>query len=120
MYVDDGLVTGFSTFEIDRVGRFFHDKFTLKDLGEARYFLGLKIACSDQGLYFNQRKYSLDIISDAGLTGAKPATTPFPPGCKLTHAGGTLLDDPALFVAWLNDFYIWVFPVLIWHIACSS
>ncbi|KAL0354232.1 UNVERIFIED_CONTAM: Retrovirus-related Pol polyprotein from transposon RE2 [Sesamum angustifolium] len=44
VYVDDILLTGSSLEEIQAVKCYLHDLFTIKDIGEARYFLGLEIA----------------------------------------------------------------------------
>ncbi|KAL8153810.1 hypothetical protein V2J09_011595 [Rumex salicifolius] len=41
--------------------------FTVKDLGPARYFLGIKISRSPQGIHLNQRKYIVDLLTDVGL-----------------------------------------------------
>ena len=52
---------------IIEVKEFLHQQFTKKDMGYAKFFLGLEIARSEQGIYLNQRKYIMDIINDAGL-----------------------------------------------------
>ncbi|KAK4383718.1 Retrovirus-related Pol polyprotein from transposon RE1 [Sesamum angolense] len=44
LYVDDILVTGPSDSHIIEVKRYLDNIFTIKDLGEAKYFLGLEIA----------------------------------------------------------------------------
>ncbi|KAL2239042.1 UNVERIFIED_CONTAM: Retrovirus-related Pol polyprotein from transposon RE2 [Sesamum indicum] len=94
VYVDDILITGPSIDDIARVKCYLHDLFTIKDLGDARYFLGLEIARSSSGLYIAQTKYTLDIVRDTGLLHAKPASSPFPPGLKLAAASGTLFSNP--------------------------
>ncbi|KAL0438755.1 UNVERIFIED_CONTAM: Retrovirus-related Pol polyprotein from transposon RE2 [Sesamum latifolium] len=68
--------------------------FTIKNLGEARFFLGLQLARSAEGTSVTQTKYILDIIHDTGLTDAKSATTPFPQHVKLSVTGGAVLSDP--------------------------
>ena len=54
------------------------DCFKMKDLGPLKYFLGIEVTRSSAGLFLCQRKYTLDIISEAGLLGAKPNGFPMP------------------------------------------
>ena len=62
----------------------------------AHYFLGIEIARSPTGTFLNQRKYILDILTDAALT-AKPAKFPLPQGLKLSTEVGDLLPHPEAF-----------------------
>ncbi|KAL2225453.1 UNVERIFIED_CONTAM: Retrovirus-related Pol polyprotein from transposon RE1 [Sesamum indicum] len=94
VYVDDILITGPSIAEIAEVKHYLHSLFTIKDLGDARYFLGLEIARSSSGLYIAQTKYVLDIVKDTGLLQAKSASTPFPSGLKLAAGSGPLFSRP--------------------------
>ena len=97
VYVDDLLITGDDAMGILHVKQALHAAYTIKDLGFARYFLGLEISRSKVGSFLNQREYILDILSDAGLTGAKPAKFPLPRGLKLATATGPCLSDPEPF-----------------------
>lgn len=56
----------------------------MKDLAELRYFLGIEFARSEHGILMHQRKYTLEPISEAGLSGAKPSATPIDTNVKLT------------------------------------
>ncbi|KAK6148264.1 hypothetical protein DH2020_019176 [Rehmannia glutinosa] len=68
--------------------------FTIKDLGLAKYFLGLEIARSESGTYLNQRKYILDILKDVGMMDCKPVSTPFPQKSRFTRRARKPLDKP--------------------------
>ncbi|KAL0401838.1 UNVERIFIED_CONTAM: Retrovirus-related Pol polyprotein from transposon RE1 [Sesamum latifolium] len=60
VYVDDILLTGPSMDDLQSVKSYLHDPFTIKDIGDARYFLGLEIARSSNGIYLAQTKYNPD------------------------------------------------------------
>jgi len=87
VYVDDVLITGTDDKEIQKVKDFLDTTFTIKDLGLAKYFLGIEIARCPEGLYLNQRKYAMDIVNDAGLIGSKLVDIPLPKGHKFTAEG---------------------------------
>lgn len=84
IYVDDILLTGSSTKLIDEAKKYLHSQFKVKDLGELKYFLGIEVLRSQHGILMNQRKYTLELISDVGLAGAKPVLTPLEANAKLT------------------------------------
>ncbi|XP_015169426.1 uncharacterized mitochondrial protein AtMg00810-like [Solanum tuberosum] len=79
----------------------------MKDLGELKFFLGIDFSRSSRGILMTQKKYALELISESGLGGAKPAYTPLEMNQKLTsvkydeHADNTgakcddLLKNPA-------------------------
>lgn len=48
----------------------------MKDLGKLKYFLGIEVGRGSEGFMLTQRKYTLDLIAEVGLLGAKPCTTP--------------------------------------------
>ncbi|KAK4407835.1 Retrovirus-related Pol polyprotein from transposon RE1 [Sesamum angolense] len=80
--------------QIVETKRFLDSAFTIKDLGHAKYFLGLEIACSPDGMSITQHKFVRDIIQDAGLISSKPASTPLPLGVKLSTQDTSVLPDP--------------------------
>ena len=49
-----------------------------------RYFLGLEIARNKDGIMVSQRKFALDLISNFGLAGTKPISTPLEVNQKFT------------------------------------
>ncbi|KAL0448171.1 UNVERIFIED_CONTAM: Retrovirus-related Pol polyprotein from transposon RE2 [Sesamum latifolium] len=94
VYVDDILITGPSQSAIQAVKDYLHALFTIKDLGDARYFLGLEIARNPSGTYLAQTKYILDIVKDTKLQHSKSVSTPFPQGLKLSTDCGAKLEHP--------------------------
>lgn len=93
-YVDDLLITGNNKEEIARVKVLLNKQFTIKDLGEARYFLGIEIARSEKGTILHQRKFISDILETTGMTNCKPAPFPLSKGLQLSIDTGELLEDP--------------------------
>ncbi|KAL0433769.1 UNVERIFIED_CONTAM: putative mitochondrial protein [Sesamum latifolium] len=95
VYVDDVLLTGPFEAEIVEVKCFLDSEFTIKNLGPAKYFLGLEIARCAAGTSITQHKYVHDIIKDAGLNTCKPVSTPLPLGVKLSAHDTDPLPDPS-------------------------
>ena len=71
--------------------------FKLKDLGKLKYFIGLEIARSSQGILINQRKFVLDMLKEYGQLGAKPTSVPIEVNHKLKHNDDTLLEDATFY-----------------------
>lgn len=94
VYVDELIITSTSTDLISKVKSFIHHQFKIKDLGQLHYFLGIEVARSTTGLFLNQRKYALELISEAGLTACKPSTVPIDPKHKLALSTAAPLADP--------------------------
>ena len=76
IYVDGILIAGNNMNEINKVKSFLNASFEIKDLGNLKFFLGLEVARTKKGIHICQRKYALDILADASMLNAKPATTP--------------------------------------------
>ncbi|XP_075112628.1 uncharacterized protein LOC107785721 [Nicotiana tabacum] len=69
---------------IDEAKAALYQQFKLKDLGKLMCFLGIEVLRSNHGILLHQMKYSLELISELGLSGAKPALTPLEVNQKLT------------------------------------
>lgn len=78
------LVTGSSLKLIEETKKSLQQAFKMKDLGELKYFLGIEFTRSSEGVLMHQRKYTLELISEVGMTAAKPAGTPIDINVKLT------------------------------------
>lgn len=76
IYVDDIIITGDSLEEMGELKRKLFKKFEMKDLKNLKYFLGIEVLRSKHEIFISQRKYVLDMLTDAGLIDCKPAETP--------------------------------------------
>jgi hypothetical protein len=94
VYVDDLIIAGNTPSVIKRFKLYLSTSFHMKDLGVLKYFLGIEVARNPTGIFLCQRKYALDIISEADLLGAKPAATPLEQNHSLSLADGQLLSNP--------------------------
>jgi hypothetical protein len=88
VYVDDIIITGDDEVEIKCLKTNLSKEFEVKDLGQLKYFLGIEIARSPKGIVLSQRKYVLDLLSETGMLGCRPALTPIDPNHKLCAESG--------------------------------
>ncbi|XP_021596650.1 uncharacterized mitochondrial protein AtMg00810-like [Manihot esculenta] len=94
IYLDDVIISGNSVPTIDQIKSALHCKFTIKDLGHLKYFLGLEIARSASGTLISQRKFISDVLGDTGMLHAKNTSIPLPKGLNLNPSTGDLLSEP--------------------------
>ncbi|XP_072087411.1 uncharacterized protein [Arachis hypogaea] len=97
VYVDDLVLAEDDLSEIQAVKMFLDDKFKIKDLGLLKFFIGMEVARSNAGIALYQRKYALDLITDCGLLGVKPASTPMEYTTSLSKASGSPLPDATIY-----------------------
>ncbi|CAL2259670.1 unnamed protein product [Prunus armeniaca] len=53
--------------EISQLQDYLATEFEMKDLGGLKYFLGIEVAQSQQGIFLNQRKYVLDLLTETRM-----------------------------------------------------
>ncbi|KAE8692104.1 hypothetical protein F3Y22_tig00110860pilonHSYRG00117 [Hibiscus syriacus] len=90
VYVDDILFTGSSQLEIDQIIHALHEKFSLKDLGQLKYFLGIEVHRSDNGLFLNQKKFITELLQKNQMLNVNSASTPMETTTKLSKNDGYL------------------------------
>lgn len=76
VYVDDILLTGDNLSMIHSLKTALHDEFSIKDLGEAKYYMGLEISRTDSGVMLSQQKFILDMLKHSNLLNSKPLSIP--------------------------------------------
>lgn len=95
IYVGDIIFGGNDLSYIELLG--LNNEFKLKDLGVLKYFLGTEVARNSSGITICQRKYALEILSDASYLGAKPMSIALPQNLKLSRDKGELVADASVY-----------------------
>ena len=70
------IITGNDEREITSLKKKLSVEFKMKNLGELKYFLGIEVLRSKQGIFINQKKYILDLLAETGMIDCKHAETP--------------------------------------------
>ena len=97
VYVDDILIASNDVDVVNVFKQFLDSKFKLKDLGTLKYFLGLEVARTANGISLCQRKYTLKLLSDAGMLACKPTNIPMDQSAKFSSLVGDVVPDASLY-----------------------
>ena len=77
LYVDDMLIFGTSLSVVHSTKRFLASQFDIKDMGEAKVILGVKITRMGDSIMISQEHYVEKILKRFGHFDAKPMSTPY-------------------------------------------
>ncbi|GJT44221.1 ribonuclease H-like domain-containing protein [Tanacetum coccineum] len=94
VYVDDIIVTGSNLHEIEKFKEFLKTRFMIKDLGKLKYFLGIKVVDTDNGICLSQRKYCLDLLYEFGLFACKLFAIPLEQNISISNE--PTINDPVI------------------------
>jgi hypothetical protein len=86
VYVDDIIVTRDDDKERQILSQCLAKEFEIKALGRLKYFLGIEVAHSRQGIFISQQKYVTDLLKETSKTACKPTSTPIDPNLRLGMA----------------------------------
>lgn len=76
VYVDDILIAGNNVERIAEIKKRLKEEFEIKDMGEAKYCLGIEIVRKENEITLIQRKYIKDILNRFEMENAKGIDTP--------------------------------------------
>ena len=94
LYVDDLIYTGNDKSMFDDFKNSMMLEFDMTDLGRMRYFLGIEVIQSLDGIFVCQRKYAHEILGRFGMDKSNPVKNPIVPGTKLSKdEAGTKVDE---------------------------
>ncbi|KAD3067191.1 hypothetical protein E3N88_35071 [Mikania micrantha] len=94
VYVDDIILIGNDSQELDRVVQSLNRSFAVQDMGPLSYFLGIEILPQGLDLLLSQKKYILELLERAGLSKAKPVPSPITTTATLALGDSPPCADP--------------------------
>jgi hypothetical protein len=93
VYVDDLLVMGERTQDIEEIKDLLKKRYKMKDLGVAKRFLGMDIEYRENGaIKLHLKQYLQGILERHGMQSCNPVSTPMDSSVKLT----TAIDSDAM------------------------
>ncbi|GKB17639.1 zinc finger, CCHC-type containing protein [Tanacetum coccineum] len=93
LYVDDMLIFGTDQNQVDKTKKFLSSKFSMKDMGEANFFLVIKIKRENKGIVITQSHYIEKILKKFNREDCSPVSTPMDPVEKLKPNTGKPVDQ---------------------------
>ncbi|PNX97517.1 retrovirus-related Pol polyprotein from transposon TNT 1-94, partial [Trifolium pratense] len=98
VYVDDIIIIGSSTKLVHSLIQKLDSVFSLKQLGDLEYFLGIEVKqLADSSLLLTQSKYIKDLLAKTNMLDCKPINTPMMSSCKLSKVGSDSMSDTTLY-----------------------
>jgi hypothetical protein len=97
VYVDDLIITGAVSDDINEFKKDMASVFKMNDLGLLRYYLGIEVKQSGDGITLSQGAYAKKILEKADLMNCNPRLTPMESHLKLSKKSSEPLIDATLF-----------------------
>ena len=88
VYVNDIILAANNEKQLKQVKEDLSNKFDIKDLGELKYFLGIKVEQNKESgsIWIGQPAYTENLLKRLGMQDSKPTSTPVEASSKLKPA----------------------------------
>ncbi|XP_042950169.1 uncharacterized mitochondrial protein AtMg00810-like [Carya illinoinensis] len=91
------VVIGDNTQKINDFISQLAQQFSIKDLGQLHYFLGIEVHKLGRDKFLSQHKYALDLLNRVDMVESKPIATPMPSKGRLKSAAKALFPDLTMY-----------------------
>ena len=93
VYVDDLVLTGNDVNFVNYIVNYLGSQFSLKDMGQLHFFLGVEVLPTKHGIFLSQHQYINDLLTTTNMLGAKLVSTPLSTSTPLKLIDGTTTFD---------------------------
>lgn len=76
IYVDDLMITSEDSLVVQEIKNSMLKVFEMSDLGQMKFFLGMEIFQSSEGIFLSQKRYALNLLKRFKLDKYKPVANP--------------------------------------------
>lgn len=97
VYVDDVIIKGSCSKEVEGVINQLKNIFAMKDLGDLSYFLMIEVRKTDTRIHLSQHKYVADLLKKARMHESKELPTSMTSSIILSKYSSSLFDKPQLY-----------------------
>lgn len=94
VYLSDMVITSNIAVGISQLKQHLSNHFQTKDLSCLKYFLGIEVAQSKEGVVISQIKYALNILEETRMTNYRPIDSRMDPNHKLIAKQGEVFSNP--------------------------
>ena len=99
IYVDDLIITGNNHTGVKELKSLLKLRFKISDLGQLKFFLGIKVVKTDVGMHLIQRKYVLDLLKKYGTLSCKPLQLPLDANAKYHRVVGNKIQNVQMYTS---------------------
>lgn len=94
VYVDDLIYTGDDVLMMKEFKASMEKEFDMSDLGKMRYFLGIEVIQTSEGIHISQAKYALEVLKRFEMENCNAVFNLMVPGSKVDiDEDGELIDE---------------------------
>ncbi|CAM0876884.1 unnamed protein product [Alopecurus aequalis] len=97
VYVDDLVITGSVSSDIDKFKLEMKSLFQMSDLGLLSYYLGIEVRQGPSGIDISHGAYALKLLEKAGMAGSNPCHVPMEPRFKLSKNSTAPATDATMY-----------------------
>ena len=92
IYVDDIIFGSTNDKLCQKFSKLMQSRYQMSMMGELRYFLGLQVKQTDDGIFINQSKYTRNLLKRFNMLESTSASTPMATTTKLDQHQGFEVD----------------------------